>query len=110
MSFYLDSNRPAAAALILAALWAAQVGAQTPATAEAKPVAPVAAAGTALPPYRSALDGYQRYTEEKTVDWKQANDTTARIGGWREYARQASQPQVPDVPAPPDSDAAPAKP
>lgn len=108
MSFHLDSTRFAAAALIFTALWAAPAGAQTPATVQAKPVAPAAA--DALAPYRSALDGYQRYTEEKTVDWKQANDTAARIGGWREYARQASQQPVPDVSAPPDSGAAPAKP
>ncbi|MDB5890275.1 MAG: hypothetical protein JWP47_1106 [Polaromonas sp.] len=43
-----------------------------------------------LPAFRSALDGYQPYSEEKTLDWKLANEQTARIGGWRAYAREAS--------------------
>ena len=40
-------------------------------------------------PYRSAFDGYRPHTEEAIANWKAANDTVARIGGWREYARQA---------------------
>lgn len=42
--------------------------------------------------YRSALEGYRPYTDEKTVDWKAANDTAGRIGGWRVYAKEARQP------------------
>ena len=41
--------------------------------------------------FKSVLEGYKSYTEEKTVDWKAANDTTAQIGGWRAYAKEASQ-------------------
>ena len=67
-------------------------------------------ADTAPPPYRSALEGYQRYTDEKPVNWKEANDTTARIGGWREYAKEASQTQAQEGAAKPDSGATPAKP
>lgn len=37
----------------------------------------------------SVFDSYKPYTDEPVANWKQANDTTARIGGWREYARQA---------------------
>ena len=37
----------------------------------------------------SAFDSYKPYTDEPVANWKQANDTTARIGGWREYAKQA---------------------
>ena len=36
----------------------------------------------------SAFKGYKPYTDESTGNWKAANDTTARIGGWREYAKQ----------------------
>ena len=43
-------------------------------------------------PYRSAFEGYQPYAEEKITNWKAANDTVERIGGWREYAKQAQQP------------------
>jgi hypothetical protein len=39
--------------------------------------------------YPSAFGGYKPYTDEPTGNWKAANETTARIGGWREYARQA---------------------
>jgi len=44
--------------------------------------------------FRSAFEGYSPYTDEKTVDWKQANDNVGKIGGWREYAREASQPET----------------
>ena len=56
--------------------------------------APVPAAATAEPAstgFRSALDGYQPYTDEKIRSWKDANDTTARIGGWRAYAKESQQ-------------------
>lgn len=50
------------------------------------------AAQAAQPPlaFQSAMEGYQPYTDDPTVDWKDANDTTARIGGWRAYAKEAS--------------------
>ena len=47
---------------------------------------------SASAPFRSAMQGYKPYTDEKTVDWKQANDSTGKIGGWREYAKEAQQP------------------
>ena len=50
------------------------------------------AAPEAVAPYASAFDGYKPYTDEPLVNWKAANDTTASVGGWREYARQAQQP------------------
>ena len=42
-------------------------------------------------PVRSAFDGYQAYDEEALSSWKVANENVARIGGWREYARQAQE-------------------
>ena len=66
--------------------------AQTPAIA-----APAAPGVTA--PYPSAFKGYNPYTDERIVNWKAANDTTASIGGWREYARQAQQPENTATPA-----------
>ncbi|MBG6077101.1 hypothetical protein [Polaromonas sp. CG_9.11] len=112
MSIYLYSKLPAALVVLSASLWTTQVSAQAPASAAspANPGASAATAPAALPAYRSALEGYQRYTDEKTVNWKDANDTTARIGGWREYAKEASQPQAPEGSGKPDSGAAPAKP
>ena len=67
-------------------------------------------------PYRSAMEGYKPYTDEKIVDWKQANDSTGKIGGWREYAKEAQQSDAADAsakPAPagkPAPDAKPVKP
>ena len=39
--------------------------------------------------YRSTLEGYQPFTDEKILPWKQANDTVGKIGGWRAYAKEA---------------------
>ena len=57
------------------------------------------AAPEAVAPYASAFKGYKPYADEPLVNWKAANDTTASVGGWREYARQAQQPDN----APPSS-------
>lgn len=45
--------------------------------------------------YRSAFTGYKPLREEPVAAWKERNDLTARIGGWRAYAREAQQPDVP---------------
>jgi hypothetical protein len=50
------------------------------------------AAQAQAPAWRSAFDGYQPFSEEKTLAWPQANETVQRIGGWRAYAREAAQP------------------
>ena len=61
---------------------------------------PAAARPALTPPaFQSALESYQPYTDDNIVDWKAANDTTARIGGWRAYAKEASAPAVPATPA-----------
>ena len=100
-------NRPAWLALLVLPLWASTAAAQTSVSATALPQA----APTA---YRSAFEGYQPYTDEKIAPWKESNDNVGRIGGWREYAKQAAQaapgPQTPDAVAKPGSPAAPTKP
>jgi hypothetical protein len=45
--------------------------------------------------YPSAFKAYRRLDDARPVPWKQANDTVERIGGWRAYAREASQPDAP---------------
>ncbi len=51
-------------------------------------------AATPVPtPYKSAFESYQTYSDDPMVNWKAANEDVARIGGWREYARQAQQPE-----------------
>ena len=49
---------------------------------------------TATLPYRSAFEAYQPYADAPVSNWKAANDTTAQIGGWREYAKQAQSEEV----------------
>ena len=68
----------------------------------AQPAAP--SSGASALEFRSAFEGYKPYTDEKIIDWKRANDNVGKIGGWREYAREASQPETAAGPA-----AAPAK-
>ena len=71
----------------------------------AAPSAPPPATPPATPPtpqpfaFQSALQDYQPYTDNKIVSWKDANDTTARIGGWRAYAKEASAPLTTPTPA-----------
>ncbi|MGV8803416.1 MAG: hypothetical protein ACWA6Y_00460 [Polaromonas sp.] len=108
----LSSTWPAALALLAASLGAPQLSAQVSMTAASpgSPALAAEAADAAPPAYRSALEGYQPYTDEKIVNWKEANDATARIGGWREYAKEASQSQVPEGSAKAEAGAATAKP
>lgn len=88
LRFILCPSSMALAALLCTGLASAQTA--SPAT-----VSTPAAIG-----FRSAFEGYQPYTEEKTQAWKEANDTAGRIGGWRVYAREAQQAATPDAAAP----------
>lgn len=110
MSIHLNLQLPAAMALLAVSLWTAQATAQTNAAALTPPVASTAMSNAAPMPYRSALEGYQRYTDEKIVNWKQANDTVGQIGGWRAYSKEASQEPSADSAVKPAASAAPAKP
>ena len=103
---------PARWLAILPALLALNVPAQT----ATPPAAPSNAQAQAAPtPYRSALEGYQPYSEEKPVPWKQANETVGKVGGWRAYAKEAAEGQAADgkaaptgvAPKPPASQAKP---
>lgn len=59
-------------------------------TAFAQPTRPKDDTGKSITTtYSSAFDGYRAFSDEPSVSWEAANDTTARIGGWREYAKQA---------------------
>ena len=75
-------------ALTSSATLAATCFAQTPAAGNA-------AAKTTAEPVRSAFNGYRAYNDEEVSNWKAANESVARIGGWREYARQAQSEQTP---------------
>jgi len=76
---------------VAAAFFAAAAHAQLPdpdASSDAQ--RPAQAAPTALS-YRSALEGFQGFADEKAVPWKQANDTVHQRGGWKAYAKEASE-------------------
>lgn len=79
--FHFKTNYPVALS-VLGLLLSSATFAQ-PATA----VSPAAVAGSP-----SAFEGYKPYTDEPMGNWKAANDNVAKIGGWREYAKQAQQP------------------
>lgn len=53
-------------------------------------------AGVPLAParYQSAFEGYQAYSDDKLLPWKESNDTVGKIGGWRVYAREAQGAQA----------------
>ena len=91
------SRRILSVALSASTLLASNVIAQT-----AAPTGPPAASQE---PFKSAFEGYQAYSDDKMTNWKAANDEVARIGGWREYAKQAQQPE--NTPAARASDAKP---
>lgn len=52
-------------------------------------------AGASVPDvaYESAFSRYRRAAEGKAIPWRESNDTAARIGGWRTYAREAQEPE-----------------
>lgn len=96
-------------ALLAVSLGTTQARAQATVAAPAKP--DTVAMPKAMPQsYRSALEGYQPYTDEKTVNWKVANDTVSQIGGWRAYSKEASQDPSADKAVKPALNVAPAKP
>jgi len=81
---------PGRLALLAISLWATAAHAQTaPVAPMPQEKAPTSQAASV--PFQSAFDGYKPYTDEKTGNWKDANDLTARIGGWRAYAKEAAQ-------------------
>lgn len=58
-----------------------------------------------VPPLRhtSPFVRYKAHTEVEVGGWRQANDLTAQIGGWRAYAREAHAPDAPAMPPAPAS-------
>lgn len=59
--------------------------------------------------YRSSLLPARPAAAAPPIGWREANDTVARIGGWRTYAREAQQAQpAPAAVAPPSPASRPA--
>jgi hypothetical protein len=44
--------------------------------------------------YKSSFNLYRPYSNEKTANWKSANDEVGRIGGWRTYLKEAQEPEI----------------
>jgi len=82
--------------------------AQTPAWSARKADPLDAGASVPAVAYESAFSRYRRAEDVQVIPWRESNDTAARIGGWRAYARQAQQPEP--EPAPSAPAAQPAKP
>lgn len=110
---------------VLLAPAALTVSAQVHTMSAGAPAAPISAAPPPMPavaamvsnqaaPYqfRSALEGYQPFSDNKRVPWKEANDTVGKIGGWRAYAEEAAGAKDPGdaTPAPGDAVKSPAGP
>ena len=93
--------KPACAAVWLAALSTAAFTAHAQPAAPANrpdPLDPKASIPTLT--YQSSLSLYRRLDDDKPISWREANDTVARIGGWRVYAREAQQPDPAAAPKP----------
>lgn len=63
-----------------------------PCAAQARPDPLDATAPVPALTYRSSLNNFRVSGDDKPVSWKEANDTAARIGGWRAYAREVRAP------------------
>jgi hypothetical protein len=78
--------------------------AQTPTPPSGRPAdaADAADAGVPVPIliYRSPLPATPRAKPVDAGSWRDANDTTARIGGWRAYLREAQTPEPASTLAP----------
>ena len=61
------------------------------AQSRADPADPAAHVSAAT--YRSLFADYRAIGDETVGDWRAANDEVGRIGGWREYAREAQAPE-----------------
>jgi hypothetical protein len=56
-----------------------------------------AAAAVPAVTHASAFGRYRRLGDTPVGSWRDANDTVARIGGWRVYTRQAHAPEPPQA-------------
>lgn len=89
---FVRSVRGSVAALGLLAAAAVQAQSVAP-SSRPDPLDPKADVPPAA--HRSSFGGYRPAADAGVGSWKQANDTVARIGGWRAYAREAGQADAP---------------
>jgi hypothetical protein len=73
-------------ALALSITAATAVAQQSHPAMPSPPASPAAGQFT----YRSALQDYRQFADEKVAPWPASNETVRQIGGWRAYAREAA--------------------
>lgn len=95
MSLFLK-NRCAVAVLTLAVPLAFAQTNNPPAKPESKGVSEA----PTLVEYKSTFTNYRPFVDQPIVSWREANDTVAKIGGWRAYAKESQQSEQPPSPAP----------
>lgn len=83
--------------------WIAALSSLAGLTVSAQPALPLSASANHAPqaqaaPYRSTLESYQPFADEKLLPWKQANDTVGKVGGWRAYAKEAHDGAADEAP------------
>ena len=71
-----------------------------PGASEAKPLALFVPPSL---PYSSVFENYHGYQDQGVASWLDANETVGRIGGWRHYLEEASQPHQHPVAKPKDT-------
>ena len=89
-------------ALVPVVVWPLVSAAQTP-VSSASPISSASPTTPAPLAFKSAFEVYQPYTDDQTGNWRQANDTVERIGGWRAYAKEAAAETAKPSPAAPAS-------
>jgi hypothetical protein len=80
MSTFLPARWLAALPALAAFAASAQAGPAPTGAAAAEPAAALS--------FRSAMEGYKPFADEKPIPWKEANETAHQRGGWRAYAKE----------------------
>jgi hypothetical protein len=81
---------PARWLAVLPAMAAALAAAAQPAPAPAPRAEEAATRAPTTLSYKSALEGYRPFTDDKPIPWKEANETVRQRGGWKAYAEEAA--------------------
>ena len=90
MSKFAYSTRVCLASSLVWLVSAAHAQTAVPSTLPTLPTpSTIPTPSTSLASYPSAFADYKPFSDEPIGNWKAANDEVARIGGWREYAKQA---------------------
>lgn len=108
--FHSSPTRWLAAFPALAAFSALATLGAAVAVAQPAPAKSAEATAPTVLTYKSALEGYQPFADEKPIPWKEANETVYRRGGWQAYAKEASGSSAAEADSAKGAAAAPAAP